>query len=106
METKMKEMNKKLLENPSKDDDNFDEAIPIQIMQERTTEAYKDNTNEDIKTIEKKMKIVHKYFKKLNGEQYMRLQIKIILKIQIYFRLFLSNNVNYVQTNHRPYRMM
>ena len=28
----------------------------------------------------------------------MRLQIKIILKIQIYFRLLLSKNVNYVQT--------
>ena len=31
METEMKEMNEKLVENPFKDDDNFDEAIPIQI---------------------------------------------------------------------------
>ena len=53
METEMKEMNEKLVENPFKDNDNFDEAIPIQIRKERTTEAYKDNMNEDIETIEK-----------------------------------------------------
>ena len=29
METEMKEMNEKLGENTFKDDDNFDEAIPI-----------------------------------------------------------------------------
>ena len=29
METEMKEMNEKLGGNPFKDDDNFDEAIPI-----------------------------------------------------------------------------
>ena len=39
METEMKEMNEKLGGNPFKDDDNFDEAIPIQIIKERTTEA-------------------------------------------------------------------
>ena len=49
----MKEMNEKLGENPFKDDDNFDEAIPIQIIKEGTTESYKDNTNKDIETIEK-----------------------------------------------------
>ena len=53
METEMKEMNDKLGENPFNDDDNFDEAIPIQIRRERTTEAYKDNINEDIETIDK-----------------------------------------------------
>ena len=53
METEMKEMNEKIVENPFKDDDNFDEAIPIQVRKERTTEAYKDNMNEDIETIEK-----------------------------------------------------
>ena len=31
METEMKEMNEKLVENPFKDDNNFDESIPIQI---------------------------------------------------------------------------
>ena len=48
METEMKEMNEKLGENLLKDDDNFDEAIPIQIRKERTTESYKDNMNKDI----------------------------------------------------------
>ena len=53
METEMKEMNEKLVENPFKDDDNFDEAIPIQNIKERITEAYKENMNEDIQTVEK-----------------------------------------------------
>ena len=53
METEIKEMNEKLVENPFKDDDNFDEAIPIQIRKERTTEAYKENTKEDTETIDK-----------------------------------------------------
>ena len=53
METEMKVMNEKLVENPFKDDEKFYEAIPIQIRKERTTEAYKDNMNEDIETIEK-----------------------------------------------------
>ena len=52
MENEMKVMNKKLVENPFKEDDNFDEGIPIQIRKERTTEAYKDNMNEDIETVE------------------------------------------------------
>ena len=56
METEMKEINEKLVENPFKDDANFDEAIPIQIRKERTTEAYKDNMNEDIETVEKNEK--------------------------------------------------
>ena len=37
METVMKEMNEKIVENPFKDDDNFDDAIPIKIEKERTT---------------------------------------------------------------------
>ena len=49
----MKEMNDKLGKNPFLDDDNFDEAIPIKIRKERTTEPYKDNMNEDIETIDK-----------------------------------------------------
>ena len=49
----MKVMNEKLVENPFRDDDNFDEAIPIQIIKERTSEAYKDNMNKDIETVEK-----------------------------------------------------
>ena len=72
METEMKEMNDKLGKNPFKDDDNFDEAILIQIRKERTTESYKDNINEDIETIEKNENSKKK-FKRLIGEQYMRL---------------------------------
>ena len=53
METEMKKINDKLGETPFKDDDNFDEAIPTQIRKDRTTEAYKDNMNEDIETIDK-----------------------------------------------------
>ena len=53
METEMNEMNEKPVENPFKDDDNFDEVIPIKIRKERTTEAYKDNMNKDIETVEK-----------------------------------------------------
>ena len=72
IENEMKEMNEKLVENHFKEDDNYDEAIPIQIRKEITAEAYKENMNEDIETVEK-MRTVNKYFKKLNGEQYMRL---------------------------------
>ena len=42
METEMKEMDDKLGKNSFSDDDNFDEAIPIQIRKERTTESYKE----------------------------------------------------------------
>ena len=42
METEMKEMDEKLGKNPFSEDDNFVEAIPIQIMKERRTEAYKE----------------------------------------------------------------
>ena len=53
MEAEMKEMDEKLGKNAFSDDDNFDEAIPIQIRKERTTEAYKEKMNEDIETIDK-----------------------------------------------------
>ena len=39
METEMKEMDLKQGNNAYSEDDNFDEAIPIQIRKERTTEA-------------------------------------------------------------------
>ena len=48
MEAEMKEMDEKLGKNAFSEDDNFDEAIPIQIRKERTTEAYKEKMNEDI----------------------------------------------------------
>ena len=53
METEMKEMDDKLGKNAFLDDYNFDEAIPLQIRKERTTEAYKEKMNEDIETIDK-----------------------------------------------------
>ena len=53
IETEKKEMNDKLGKNAFLDDDNFDEAIPIQIIKERTTEAYKEKMNKDIETITK-----------------------------------------------------
>ena len=46
----MKEMNEKVVENPLKEDDNFDEAIQIQISKEITTEAYKDNMDKYIES--------------------------------------------------------
>ena len=72
METEMKEMDVKLGKNAFSDSDNFDEAIPIQIIKERTTEAYKDNMNEDIETIDKNENS-KQIVQKINGEQYMRL---------------------------------
>ena len=68
----MKEMNEKIAEKTFKDDDNFDEAIPMKIRKERTTEAYKDNTDQDIETVEKNENS-KQIFQKQNGEQYMRL---------------------------------
>ena len=53
METEMKQMNDKLGKNAFLDDDNFDEAIPLQVRKERTTEAYKEKMNKDIETIDK-----------------------------------------------------
>ena len=49
----MKEIDVKQGKNAYSEDDDFDEAIPIQIRKERTTEAYKDKMNEDIETIDK-----------------------------------------------------
>ena len=53
MENEMKEIEEKIVEKPYKDDVNYDEAIPLQIRKERTTEAYKDNMDKDIETVEK-----------------------------------------------------
>ena len=46
-------MDYKLGKNAFLDDDNFDEAIPIQILKERTIEAYKEKMNKHIETIDK-----------------------------------------------------
>ena len=39
--------------NAYSEDDNFDEATPIQIKKERKIEAYKDKMNKDIEIIDK-----------------------------------------------------
>ena len=65
-------MNEKLGNNAFSEDDNFDEAIPIQIIKERATEAYKEKMNEDIETIDKNENI-KQIVQKINGNQYMRL---------------------------------
>ena len=51
MEAEVKKMDEKLGKKAFSEDDNFDEAIPIQIRKERTTEAYKEKMNHDIETI-------------------------------------------------------
>ena len=53
MEVEMKEMDVKQGKKAYSEDANVDEAIPIQIRKERTTEAYKETMNQDIKTIYK-----------------------------------------------------
>ena len=55
MEAEMKEMDVKQGKNAYSEDDNFDEAIPIQIIKEKTTEAYKEKMNKDIGTIDKNL---------------------------------------------------
>ena len=53
MEAEMKEMDVKQGKKAYSEDDNVNEAIPIQIRKEITTEAYKQKMNQDIETIEK-----------------------------------------------------
>ena len=53
MEAEMKEMDVKQGKKAYSEYANVDEAIPIQIRKERTTEAYKDKMNQDIETIDK-----------------------------------------------------
>ena len=72
MEAEMKEMDEILGKNSFSEDDVFDEAIPIQIIKEITTEAYKEKMNKDIETIDK-YENSKKIVQKLNGDQYMRL---------------------------------
>ena len=53
MEAEMKEMDDKQGKKAYSEDANVDEAIPIQIRKEITTEAYKEKINQDIETIVK-----------------------------------------------------
>ena len=84
------------------DHDNFDEAIPIQIRRKRATEAYKDNMNEDIETIDKNENS-KQIVPKTKWRPIYEVIEKIISKILIYFRILLSLNVNNVQTNQKTY---
>ena len=49
----MNKINVKHGKKPYSEDANVDEAIPIQIRKERTTEAYKEAMSQDIDTIDK-----------------------------------------------------
>ena len=49
----MKEIDVKQGKKAYSEDDNVDEAIPIQIIKEITIEAHKEKMNQDIKTIDK-----------------------------------------------------
>ena len=49
----MSEMDVKHRKNAYSEDAYVDEAIPIQIRKESTTEAYKEKINQDIETIDK-----------------------------------------------------
>ena len=49
----MKEMDVKQGKKAYSEDDNVDEAIPTQIIKERTTEAYQKKMNQDIEIIDK-----------------------------------------------------
>ena len=53
MEAEMNEIDVKHGKKAYSEDANVDEAIPIQIMKERTTEAYKETMNQYIETIDK-----------------------------------------------------
>ena len=53
MEAEMNEMYVKHGKKAYSEDANFDEAIPIQIRKERTTEAYKETMNQYIETSDK-----------------------------------------------------
>ena len=95
MATEMKELDEKLGENTFLEEDNFDEAIPIQIRKERTTEAYKE-----------KMIIVKKIVQKTKWRPIYEVIDEDYIKILIFFRMILSQNVNNVQTNHKTYQVM
>ena len=105
MEAEMKEMDVKQGKNAYSEYDNFDEAIPIQIGKEITTEAYKEKINEDIEIIDKNenIKIVVQRTKwipiyEVIDEDY--------IKNSHIFPDDLSQNVNNLQTNHKPYQVL
>ena len=100
----MKEMGVKLGKNAFSEDDNFDEAIPIQIREERTTEAYKEKMNKDIETIDKNenSKIL---FQRTKWRPIYEVIDEDYIKNSNIFPDALSQNVNNVQTNHKPFQV-
>ena len=96
----MKEMDVKQGKNAYSEDDIIDEAIPIQIRKERTTEAYKEKMNEDIETIDK-----NENSKKIVQKTKWRTIYEVIdedyIKNSHIFPDDLSQNVNIVQTNQK-----
>ena len=69
------------------------------------TEAYKYKMNEDIETIDK-----NENSKQIVQKNKWRTIYEVIdeyyIKILIYFRMILSQNINNFQTYHKPYQMM
>ena len=100
----MKEMDVKQGKNAYSEYDNFDEAIPIQIGKEITTEAYKEKMKEDIETIAKNdnsKQIVQKtkwrpIYEVIDEDYFKNSNI---------FPDDLSQNVNNFQTNRKTYRV-
>ena len=94
MEAEMKEMDGKLGKNAFSEDDNFDEAIPIQIRKKRTKEAYKQKMNEDIETIDKNENSKILFQRTKRRPIYEVIDEDYIKNYHIYFRKILSQNVN------------
>ena len=105
MENQMKEIEEKIVEKSYKDVVNFDVAIPLQIRKERTTRAYKDNMDQNIKFVEKnensKIIVQNKNWRKI----YEVIDTDYIQNSNI-FQMLLSKNVNQIPTNRCTYRMM
>ena len=105
MENEMKEINEKIVEKPYKDDVNFDEAIPMQIRKEITTEAYKDNMDQDIKFVEKNENS-KKIFQNKNWRTiYEVIDTYYIQNSNIFPTAFITKCKLY-QTNHSSYHKM
>ena len=87
--------------NAYSEDDNFDEAIPIQIIKEITTEAYKEKMKEDIETIAK-----NDNSKQIVQKNKWRLIYEVIdedyIKNSNIFPDDFIKNVNNFQTYHKP----
>ena len=100
METEMKEIDEKLGKNAFSEDDDFDEAIPIQIRKQRTTEAYKEKMNKDIETIDKSYNSKQIFPKTKWRPIYEVIDEDYIKNSNIFLNDFITN-VNNAQTNQK-----